>query len=219
VRQIRHDLVAPPLHRPVTAIPPAPAAVPICWERPVLEVEIDVGGRRLHVLDLHLRAPLAAPVAGQKAAAGRWRSAAGWAEGYFIAAVKRSGQALEARLAVDRLLDADAEALIVVAGDLNAGFDEMPTRILVADTEETGDPALSGRVLHPAERLVPPERRFTVIHRGRPLLLDHLLLSPALRARLVDVDIANAALADEAEAGAKPVDGSFHAPMVAEFDL
>ena len=37
-----------------------------------------------------------------------------------MAAMKRSGQALEARLTVDAIFDAEPEALIAVAGDFNA---------------------------------------------------------------------------------------------------
>ena len=41
----------------------------------------------------------------------RWLSAPGWAEGFFIAAVKRAGQALEARLFIDKLFDEDPDAM------------------------------------------------------------------------------------------------------------
>lgn len=217
--QVRHDLVGPPMHRYVTALPPAAAPAAVGWERPVLAAEIALpDGRALHVLDVHLRAPLAAPVAGQKLAPLAWRSTAGWAEGFYVAALKRAGQAFEARLAVDRILDEDPEALVVVAGDLNADTYETPLRILRADPADTGNPALAGRALVPAEDAVAPELRFTVVHAGRRVLLDHLLVSPSLARRLVAAEILNDGLADEAGAGGAG-GGSFHAPLVAAFDL
>ena len=220
-RQLRHDLVERPTYRLATAVPPAEAPAPVEWERPILTAEIGLGdGRSLHVLNLHLRAPLAAPVAGNKLGATSWRTASGWAEGFFLAATKRAGQALEARLAVDALLDADPAALVVVAGDLNADLYEMPLRILRADPDDTGNPALAGRALVAAEARVAEARRFTVLHGGRRLLLDHLLLSAPLARRLVSVEIANDGLPDEAASPPVPgYAGSYHAPVVAEFDL
>lgn len=215
-RQYRHELVAPPLFRPGTAEPPAAAAQPVEWDRPLLHAAVSLPeGRMLQVLNLHLRAPLAAPVAGGKRGQS-WRSTAPWAEGLLLASIKRIGQAVEARLLVDRLLDAEADALIVVAGDLNADSHEMPLRALLAEIEDTGNEALAGRQLHPAEAAVPAGQRFSVRHHGRKLVLDHLLVSAALRRRLVAAAIDNEGLPDEAEAVAPPL-GSFHAPVVAEF--
>ncbi|MCC6556672.1 MAG: endonuclease/exonuclease/phosphatase family protein, partial [Polyangiaceae bacterium] len=106
-RQIRHDLVPPPAWRALTAAPRPAAAEPVAWDRPILHAAIDLGAAgRLHVVNLHLRAPLAAAIPGQKEGAFAWRSVAGWAEGYFLASVKRAGQALEVRLLVDQLFDA-----------------------------------------------------------------------------------------------------------------
>jgi endonuclease/exonuclease/phosphatase family metal-dependent hydrolase len=214
-----HDAVASPVWPASRAATPGDAA--IHWDRPLLSVTVQAGqARRLHLLNLHLRAPIAAPVAGRKLKPFVWGETAAWAEGYYIAAMKRTGQALEARLLVDRLFDADPEALVLVAGDLNAESGESPVRLLSADVEDTGNPALAGRQLHALEAMVPVEERFTVLHRGRRLMLDHLLASPALRQRLLQVEIPNRDLADEyfswlAELRER---GSFHAPVIAEFD-
>ena len=61
------------------------------------------------------------------------------------------------------------------------------------------------------------EARYTVLHDGRPVLLDHVLASPALAAACRQVRILNAGLADEAHVSG-PVQGSLHAPMLAIFD-
>lgn len=218
-QQHLHDLVAPPTVRLRT--PPTPADTAVRWDRPLLEVHVEVPGPRpLVVWNAHLRAPLAAAIEGGKRAH-QWLTSAAWAEGYFVAAIKRVGQALELRHHVDRRLDADPEAWLVVAGDLNAGADSSAYRLLRADVEDTGAPALAGRALIALEDRVAAADRYTVRLRGRPLLLDHLLASPALARHVVGATIDNADLEDEddlARAGQAPV-GSLHAPLVAEFDL
>lgn len=221
-RQLHHDLVSPPSFLRATAKPAPARATPIYWDRPILHVELDVQrGRRLHVVNLHLRAPLAAPIEGQKLAPFVWRSVAGWAEGFFLAAMKRSGQALEARLAVERIFDASPEAWIAVAGDFNADMREVPVRILCGDVEDTGNAVLASRRLSPLERSVPATARYSVLHHGERLMLDHLLVSPALGRLACNVEIHNLDLGDEflaSQAGSPPL-GSFHAPVVAEFEL
>jgi endonuclease/exonuclease/phosphatase family metal-dependent hydrolase len=218
-RQWRHEMIHPPLYRPATALPQAEQPQAIEWDRPALQAEISLrDGRTLQVVNLHLRAPLAAPVAGQKLSASRWSSTGGWAEGQLIAAIKRIGQAVETRLLVDRLFAADRDALVVVAGDLNADSHEMPVRVLLGEPDDTGNPALAHQRLRPAEAAVPAAQRFSVRHRGRTLMLDHLLVSPSLHRCLVSAVIANDGLLDEADATEPPA-GSFHAPIVAAFDL
>ena len=77
--------------------------------------------------------------------------------------------------------------------------------------------AFAARALIPLERRVPEDARYTVLHDGRPLLLDHMLASPALAAACRQVRILNAGLADEAHVNG-PVKGSLHAPLLAMFD-
>ena len=115
------------------------------WDRPVLHAQLRLNnGPTLHVINVHLRAPRAAFIAGQKQSQ-IWRSMSGWAEGFYLAAVKRAGQALEVRLLVDSLLNADADALIVVCGDFNADVHEVPVRTIRGDEEDAGNPHLAAR--------------------------------------------------------------------------
>jgi endonuclease/exonuclease/phosphatase family metal-dependent hydrolase len=218
--QHRHDLVSPPRYRPATAEPAAAEAQAVEWDRSVLQsVHRLDDGRRLHVFNLHLRAPLAAAVEGQKESAFVWRSVAGWAEGYYLAAMKRAGQALETRLLIERIFDRERDALIVVCGDFNADDHEVPSRLLRAADEDTGNAALAERSLIPVERTLAQDRRFTVIHRGRPQTLDHLLVSRALLARYRGVEIHNEELGDEYEdyVARRTVALSHHAPVIATF--
>jgi endonuclease/exonuclease/phosphatase family metal-dependent hydrolase len=221
-RQIRNELVPPLAYRPTTAIPEQKSAIESRFERPILHAEIDLpGNRRLHVLNLHLKATLATAIPGQKESAFVWKSVAGWAEGFFIASLKRAGQALEARLYVDRLFDADPEALIAVCGDFNASGHEVPVRVLLGETDDTGNGRLLPRALIPLERNLPAARRFSVLHAGRPVMLDHILVSRALGSWFRDIEADNAKLHDEVfDAGDLEVPlESFHAPVVAEFAL
>ncbi len=221
-QQVRHGLVAPPFYRPATAEPPARTSSAIGWDRPLLHVGIDVGEKRtLHVLNLHLRAPLAAFVSGQKDTPLSWRSVGGWAEGFFLAGIKRTGQALEARLLVDRLLEEDPDALIVVCGDFNADRWEMPLRILLGEPGDTGNAGLDRHALAALEDRLAPERRYSLIHAGRRLMLDHILASRALARRCRSVEVVNDGLPDEAvpPEPARRYAGSYHAPVTAAFEM
>lgn len=216
---LRHRLVPPPAYRSVTATPKAARAMTLEWDRPLLHaVYGTAAGADLHVINLHLRSPLASPIPGQKLSAQSWASLAGWAEGYFTATVKRSGQALEARLLVERIFDADPAALIAVCGDLNAGEEETPSRILQATLEDSGNPALAGRVLEALELRLPEARRFTVIHGGHRRMLDHILCSKGLAAACCGIEADNDGLPDETRM-AEDDPRSNHAPLVAAFEI
>lgn len=223
-RQIRHDLVPAPSYTPVTVRGEsgAGATAGIGWERPILHAIIQLPGEQLlHVLNLHLRAPLAAHVAGQKESAFVWKSVSGWAEGFFLATVKRIGQAFEARLAVEEIFDSEPDAQVCVCGDCNAEEREMPLRVLRADMDDTGNAALARRSLISLEQSLPEDRRYSVIHAGHKAMLDHLLASRTLTARLRSVEVHNEGLTDEiiAHASAHKSAESLHAPLAAEFDL
>ncbi|MCH8000690.1 MAG: endonuclease/exonuclease/phosphatase family protein [Proteobacteria bacterium] len=215
--ELRHHLVEPPTYRPKTARPAVGREQAIEWDRPILAAAIELAaGRRLHVVNLHLRAPLAAPVPGQKKDAHTWRSVSGWAEGFFLATVKRAGQALETRLFIERIFDHDARALVAVCGDFNAEERQTPLRTIRADSADTGNAALAGRALVPLERTLPASQRFSVVHGGHKEMLDHVLVSRALLDCYRHVEVHNEGLADElSDAGP----ASHHAPLVAEFAL
>ncbi|MDR3437185.1 endonuclease/exonuclease/phosphatase family protein [Telmatospirillum sp.] len=215
-RQVWHDLVEAPRHKTVAD----GADFAVEWDRPLLHAELDLGWPRpLHVINLHLRAPRAAFLPGLKDQ-GVWRSVGGWAEGFFLATIKRTGQALEARLLVDTIFDQDPGALIAVCGDFNAGDGETPVRTVRGDEEDTGNGHLAIRTLIPADRSVTSAQRFSVIHHGRPLMLDHILLSRALLGWYAACEIHNETLGDELVSPAlvRTAPDSYHAPVVATFE-
>lgn len=217
--ELRHQLVAPLPYHAVTAKPEGARDLSLEWDRPLLHAVFDTpSGRGLHIINLHLRSPLAAPIPGQKLSAQAWGSLSGWAEGFFTATLKRSGQALEARLLVERIFDAEPSALVAVCGDLNAGEEETPARILMAAAEDNGNPALAERALEALELRLPEARRYSLLHGGRRRMLDHILCSASLAARCRGVESHIEGLPDEVE---MPDDDprSNHAPLLADFDI
>jgi endonuclease/exonuclease/phosphatase family metal-dependent hydrolase len=221
-RQVKHEMTPRPAYRRVTAVPADVSAVDITWERPVLVAAVTLpDGSTLHVLNLHLKSKLPTNVPGQHPSQFLWQSASGWAEGAFISAMKRVGQALETRMLIDQLFDADANARIVVAGDFNADLDEVPLEAIRGDVENTGNPLLVSRLMIPVERNIPATSRFSLYHHGRPVMIDHILASRPLLAHWQGTAAHNEILHDESVAFA--LDTKFpesdHAPVVAEFLL
>ncbi|SMF38685.1 Metal-dependent hydrolase, endonuclease/exonuclease/phosphatase family [Tistlia consotensis] len=195
---LRHELVAPPELE----------GAPQHWDRPLLWAEVELpGGRSLTLVDLHLRAPRAVPEEGE--------GGSDWAPGFFRATVRRLGQALEARLLVERLLAADPEALVAVCGDCNAPLEDDTLRLLEGRADEDGAEVPALLRLIDLARALPEDRRYSLLHGGERLLLDHILASRPLYGLFRAVEIHNELLTEEEDAG--PASG--HAPLVAEFAL
>ena len=219
-RELLHGFVPPPRYRLQTANPPSVDAQDVRFERPLLATEVELpGGEPFTVINLHLRAPLAAVVPGQKLEPFVWRSVGGWAEGYFLAAMQRAGQGLEVRLCLEQLFDADPHRLIAIAGDFNAEDGEVPVRIIVGAEESTGNAVLSGRSLVVLDRAVAQDRRWSILHHGRAQMLDHILVSRRLYSRFIAIEVHNETLGDELIGYARHMQAasSYHAPVVADF--
>jgi len=218
-RQYKHDYAPAPSYRKVTAQPPDVEADEVSWERPILHASINVQGRVVEVLNLHLKSRMPTPIPGQTIGRYGWKHASGWAEGYFLSSMKRVGQALEARMLVDTLFDQNEGALLVVCGDFNADADSVPLQAIRGDVESTGSAQLSGRVLVPCERTVPGSARYSFLYRGKKEMLDHLLISRGLLAYYAGAEIHNELLHDESVGSAtdKKYPESDHAPVIASF--
>jgi len=217
--QIRNDLITDLKYRSVTAIPGQEEAVKVSWERPILHTTIDWQGTALHIINLHLKSRIPSKIKGQDRDRYSFRTVAGWAEGYFLSAMKRVGQALEARMLIDHILDADPEAYIAVCGDFNAEPGEVPVETIVGRVENTGNPELGFRQLLPCSNTIPGQNRYTHLHEGQGNLLDHMVISRAMMARYVSAEIHNESLHDESISFAtdKKYPESDHAPFVAQF--
>lgn len=211
-RQIHHEIVPPWPWPPPRDGDVTPPPIAIGWDRPMLYAAVELpDGRLLHVVNLHLRAPRPVPV---PTARGEGSSRA-LIEGQFVAALKREGQALEARLFAETIFDAEPDALLAICGDFNADEHDAPTRLLRGGRDEGED---APRALLALEERVDPASRYTVIHAGRPTLIDHILASHALAAMWRSTAILNAGLQDEFYAK-DPIDGSLHAPVMAMFEI
>jgi endonuclease/exonuclease/phosphatase family metal-dependent hydrolase len=222
--QLRNMLVAKPTYRRLTAVPEDPGPVEIGIERPILHVQIDlapVGGGRLHVINVHLKSKIPTEIPGQKIDNFTWRSADAWAEGFFISSMKRMSQALEARRLVDKILDEDPHASVVVAGDFNATPEDVPVLAIRGDVEATGNGDLANRVLVPITHTIPESSRYTLFHHGRGELIDHILVTRNLLAHYRGSEIHNEVLHDESVAFGTDVKypESDHAAMVATFQF
>jgi predicted extracellular nuclease len=160
-------------------------------------------------------------VVGQKESPFVWKSVPGWAEGFFLSALKRMGQALELRFTIDQIFEADEQAMIAVCGDFNAEDHETPLRLVAGAEDDTGNGRLAARSLVVVDRAIPHDRRFSVLHHGRPQMLDHILISQSLMGKLRSAECQNEALEDEVVGYAKVQHStaSYHAPLVAEFGL
>jgi predicted extracellular nuclease len=221
-QQYRHQFAPAPSYRPVTANPPETEAKEVSWERPILHAQIQLpDDRLLDVLNLHLKSKRPTEISGQKIDNYTWKTASAWAEGFFISSMKRVGQALEARILLDRLFDAREDALIVVCGDFNADLDEVPVEAICGKLENTNNDRLIQRVLLPCEKTVPESSRYSYLHQGQKKLLDHLLISRSLLANYRSAEIHNELLHDESIAFAtdRLYPESDHAPIVAELEI
>lgn len=221
-RQVRHEFVSPPQHTSIMAEPGGGEQVPVRFDRPLLLTQIALpDGSPVSVINLHLRASLASPIAGQKAGPFAWRTVGGWAEGFFVSTVKRAAQALELRLLVEQMLREEPASLIAVAGDFNAEDFGATLRLVVASEEDLGASELSAHSLVVLDRAIAADRRWSVLHHGREQMLDHILASRALYGRFRHIEVHNEGLGDEALGYGKAIHSaaSYHAPVVAEFAM
>jgi endonuclease/exonuclease/phosphatase family metal-dependent hydrolase len=221
-RQFKHEFTPAPMYRKVTADPPEAGAKEVEWERPLLHAIIQVSAScTLHVLNVHLKSKIPTTIAGQKINNYTWRTISGYAEGFFLSSLKRVGQALEARVFIDQLFDADPRANIVIGGDFNADLGDVPVRTIRGEVEDTGNGTLSGRVMVPCENTVPESSRYSLFHQGRGEMIDHILFSRPMLPHYRTTEIHNEILHDESIAFATDLKfpESDHAPVVAEFDL
>jgi Predicted extracellular nuclease len=198
-----------------------PKAEKISWERPILHAKINIGNTVLDVVNLHLKSQIPTDIKGQKIDTYTWKTSSGWSEGFFLSSMKRVGQALEIRMLIDDLFDKAENPWIVVCGDFNAEFEEVPLDAIQGKVEKTGNGKLAKRVMLPCETSIPESSRFSLYHQGKGRMLDHLLICKNLLAYYRGSEVHNELLHDETIAFA--TEGKFpesdHAPVIAEFEL
>jgi endonuclease/exonuclease/phosphatase family metal-dependent hydrolase len=158
--------------------------------RKPLAVELEVAGQPLFIVDLHLSSKW-----GDDPLFGRRQPP------LEPTAAMRLAQARRVREFAEAILDRDPGASVVVLGDLNDAEWSDPVTTLA------GDPLLN------LIELLPPEERYTYVHRGTAQAIDHILVSPALAA-VAELDIVH--VSSEFPDGERASD---HDPVLASFDL
>jgi len=193
--------------------------------RGLLRVRVTAGGRALDLATCHLKSKLlrfpgerfTPRDEGERARFGAY------------ALFQRAAEAVAVRSVADRVLDGRGdERPLVVLGDLNDEPQAATTQILPGppgseigtegfDRPDRGD----ARRLWNLAPLIPTERRFTRIFRGRGELIDHILVSHALVRRVARVDTTPEPPPSITEFPNARLDArvSDHRPLFAELDL
>lgn len=193
--------------------------------RGVLRVRVTGAGRAIDLLTCHLKSKLLT-FPGERFTP---RDEGERARFGAYSLYQRAGEAVTVRAFADRVLDGlGRDRALVVLGDLNDEPQAGTTQILLGppgseigtegfDRPDQGEP---DRLWNLAP-LIPEERRFTRIFRGRRELIDHVLVSHALVHRVARVDTTPEVPPSITEFPAARRDArvSDHRPVLAEFDL
>lgn len=199
--------------------------------RAALRVRVQVGGRAVDLVTCHLKSKLLTFPGGRFSTRDEGERARFGA----YALNRRAAEAVTVRAAVTELLTADAgagvTASVVLLGDLNDEAQAATTQVLSGppgseigtggyDRPDQGD---QQRLWNLAAR-IPESQRFSRIYRGRPELIDHVLVSHALVGRLaegaVTTDAAGPVPSIADDPGARrDATGSDHRPVIAAIDL
>jgi len=192
---------------------PEPFGARIPLRRGVVHAGVDAPGIGIvDVLVVHFKSAHPVPLRDGAGAEVRPVTAHDRAEGMLRSVVWRGAEALHARGLVDAVLAAHPHARVAVVGDLN----DTPSSPVVRALRGEGE----GELLD-CSAGVPPAERFSVLHRGSPSQIDHVLATASLHARLEGARFLNGQLRDH---GPLPPDGqvaptvdSDHAPLVVRF--
>lgn len=160
--------------------------------RPALRARIDVAGTPVEVVCCHLKSKLLSFPGGRFSTSDEDERAR-----YAVYALgRRAAEAATVRgIATELLNRAGQQHVVVVLGDLNDTEHSATTGLLNGPGgSEIGTPGFDRPDQGDTTRLwnlapaIPAERRFSRTYRGRPELIDHILVSHALLDGLSDVD-------------------------------
>jgi endonuclease/exonuclease/phosphatase family metal-dependent hydrolase len=193
--------------------------------RGALRVRVRAGGRAIDLVTCHLKSKLLSFPGGRITPRDEGERARYAAYALYL----RAAEAVTLRAFADELLaDQGRERAVILLGDLNDEPAAATTQIpLGPPGSEIGTPGFGrpdrgdGARLWNLAPLIPAERRFSRMFRGRPELLDHILVSRALVQRVESVDTGPgdppSITEDRAARRDEPV--SDHLPVVARFRL
>jgi endonuclease/exonuclease/phosphatase family metal-dependent hydrolase len=191
-----------------------------------LRVTVRAGNRDVHIVTAHLKSKLLTFPGGFAPANEDQR-----ARFASYALYRRASEATTLRVHLDGLLAGlGREMAVILTGDMNDELDAATTQILNGPPgSEIGTPGFGhpdggdGNRIWNLAPLIPEERRFSRVYRGRPELIDHIFVSHFLAGRVTAATTATAegalpSIADNPDARrGKP--GSDHAAVIATFEL
>lgn len=195
--------------------------------RGVLEVTVTLpDGASLALLAVHLKSARPIPRLDARGGAVDEEGHYAAAEGHARAAVLRLAEALHLRSRVEARLLREGKALLAVLGDFNDAADSLTLRAVAGELAEPprgrnadldAATSLEAGVLHHCARAVPSADRYTILHRGARVQVDHVLVSRALWRRFRGARVHNEELRDTNGDTREEVE-SDHAPLVAWFE-
>jgi endonuclease/exonuclease/phosphatase family metal-dependent hydrolase len=193
--------------------------------RGALRVRVRAGGRAIDLVTCHLKSKLLSYPGGRISPRDEGERARFGAYALYL----RAAEAVTLRAFADELLAGEGrERPVILLGDLNDEPAAATTQIpLGPPGSEIGTPGFGrpdrgdGARLWNLAPLIPAERRFSRVFRGRRELLDHILVSRALVERVDSVDTGPveppSITEDRTARRDEPV--SDHRPVVARFRL
>lgn len=133
-------------------------------------------------------------------------------EGELRSQIWRAAEALYVRGCVDAVIAGNPDALVAAVGDLNDTMDSWGVRALCGEGP--------GALLDASER-IPAADRFSTLHGGRRMQIDHVLVTASLHARIEQARLLNEGLHEHdplPESGDEaPTADSDHAPLIVRF--
>lgn len=198
---------------------PPPFGERIPMRRAIVHVAVEpVGMGRVDVVTLHFKSNRRLPIRSAEGELDPFSDASSpreLAEGELRSLVWRAAEALFVRGVVDDLKMQAPAAQVAVMGD----FNDRPGSLVLGTVAGTGE----GELFSCAD-VIAAERRFSILHRRRGELLDHILVTANLRSRLLEARLLNEDLRDhgalpipEGEAMPRATPDSDHACLVARF--
>ena len=152
--------------------------------RPALQVHVEADGQQVHLITCHLKSKLLSFPDGRFTA----RDEGERARFAVFALNRRAAEAATVRERATALLGDDGQHRpLIVLGDLNDEAAAATTQILLGPPgSEIGTGGFAQPDQGDAQRLwnlaplIPEDQRFTRVYRGRPELIDHVLVSHAI---------------------------------------
>ncbi len=206
---------------------PRPFAGRLESRRGVLEVTVTLpDGSPLELLVVHLKSARPIPRVDDRGNPLDEDGHYAAAEGHARAMLVRVAEALHLRSRVEARLMRDGRAQIAVLGDFNDSPESLVVRAVAGQHAEAprgrnadldAATSLENGVLHHCAKAVAAPGRYSILHRGAGVLVDHILVSRSLWRRFRGARVLNEELRETSSDGREEVE-SDHAPVLAWFE-